>query len=179
MENIISNFLTEVTDTDKMYKTFNEFNNEINELKSDYLAGQDEDINDVIENASIVYNNQLNFFWKLYRKDEPGLSSIQLPSQKTTAERVKLRSQKVVDKDFSDMSLLKSDEEEVKEGKRLKILIPNKLLTRLPILLAQIKVENNSYKLKNEIRQILCLLHQHNKIITKVYNNLMKSWSQS
>ena len=62
MENIISNFLTEVTDTDKMYKTFNEFNNEINELKSDYLAGQDEDINDVIENASIVYNNQLNFF---------------------------------------------------------------------------------------------------------------------
>ena len=103
------------------------------------------------------------------------MSSIQLPSQKTTAERVKLRSQKVVDKDFSDMSLLKSDEEEVKEGKRLKILIPNKLLTRLPILLAQIKVENNSYKLKNEIRQILCLLHQHNKIITKVYNNLMKS----
>ena len=164
--------MTEVTDTDKMYKTFNEFNNEINELKSDYLAGQDEDINDVIENASIVYNNQLNFFWKLYRKDEPGLSSIQLPSQKTTAE-------KVVDKDFSDMSLLKSDEEEVKEGKRLKILIPNKLLTRLPILLAQTKVENNWYKLKNEIRQILCLLHQHNKIITKVYNNLMKSWSQS
>ena len=62
MENIISNFLTEVTDTDEMYKMFNEFNNEINELKSDYLAGQDEKINDVIENASIVYNNQLIFF---------------------------------------------------------------------------------------------------------------------
>ena len=103
------------------------------------------------------------------------MSSIQLPSQKTTAERVKLRSQKVVDKDLSDMSLLKSDEEEVKQGKRLKILIPKKLLTTLPILLAQIKVENNSNKLKNEIRQILCLLYQHNKIITKVYNNLMKS----
>ena len=34
--------------------------------------------------------------------------------------------------------------EEVKKGKGLKNLIANKLLTRLPILLAQIKAENNS-----------------------------------
>ena len=47
------------------------------------------------------------------------------------------------------------DDEEVKKGKRLKILTPNKLLTAYLVLLAQIKVENNSYKLKNEIRQIL------------------------
>ena len=53
--------MTEVTDNDEMYKLFNEFNNEINELKSDYLAGQDEEIDDVIENALIVYNNQLIF----------------------------------------------------------------------------------------------------------------------
>ena len=59
------------------------------------------------------------------------------------------------------------DEEEVKEGKGLKLLTPNKLLTRLPILLAQIKVGNNSYKLKNELRQILYLLYQHNKITKK------------
>ena len=31
----VSNFLTEVTDTDEMYKMLNEFNNEINEFKSD------------------------------------------------------------------------------------------------------------------------------------------------
>ena len=31
------------------------------------------------------------------------------------------------------------------------MLTPNKLLTRLPILLAQIKVGNNSNKLKSEI----------------------------
>ena len=40
-------------------------------------------------------------------------------------------------------------DEEVKEGKRLKILTPNKFLTRLRILLAQIKAGINSYKLKN------------------------------
>ena len=31
-------------------------------------------------------------------------------------------------------------------GTKLRILIPNKLLTRLPILLAQIKARNNSEK---------------------------------
>ena len=36
------------------------------------------------------------------------------------------------------------------------------------ILLAQIKSGNNSYKLKNEMRQILHLLHKHNNISKKV-----------
>ena len=42
------------------------------------------------------------------------------------------------------MPPLESDEEKVKGGKGLKILIPTKLFTRLPILLAQIKAGNNS-----------------------------------
>ena len=61
------------------------------------------------------------------------------------------------------MPPLESDEE-VTKGKILRILIPNKLLTRLPILLAQKKAGNNSYKIKNQIRRILYLLHQNNKI---------------
>lgn len=44
----------------------------------------------------------------------------------------------------------------------VKILTLNKMLTRLPVLLAQVQVANNSYKVKNEIRQILYLLYQHN-----------------
>ena len=65
-------------------------------------------------------------------------------------------------------------DEEVVEEKGLKILTPNKLLNRLPILVAQIKAGNIPYKLKSEIRQIMYLLIQHNKITTKVYNNLTK-----
>ena len=61
------------------------------------------------------------------------------------------------------------------EGTRLKILTPNKLITRLAILLVRIEAANSSYKLKNEIRQILYLLYQHNKITKNVYNNLIKS----
>ena len=50
------------------------------------------------------------------------------------------------------MLLLEGDE--VKQRKRLKIFTLNILLARLTILLAQIKAGNNSYKPKNEIRQI-------------------------
>ena len=73
------------------------------------------------------------------------------------------------------MPPLEGDEEEVKEKKELKTLTPKKLLTKLLILLAQVKTGSNSYKLKNEIRQILYLLYQHNKIAKNVYNNLMNS----
>ena len=37
-------------------------------------------------------------------------------------------------------------------GEGLKKLTPNHMLSRLPISLAQLKAENNSEKLKNEIR---------------------------
>ena len=77
------------------------------------------------------------------------------------------------------MPQLEGDEEEVKEGNRLKMLTPNKLLTRLPILLAQIKAGNNSYRLKNEIRQILYLLSEHNKSLkefTTIYYNIGTSY---
>ena len=51
------------------------------------------------------------------------------------------------EKELGDMLLLE-DDEEVKEGKGLKVLTSKKLLTRIPILLAQIKAVNNSYKFK-------------------------------
>ena len=59
------------------------------------------------------------------------------------------------------MTPLHGDEEELKG---LKILTPNRLLTRLPILLAQVKPGNISYKLKKESTQMLYILFQHNKI---------------
>ena len=70
------------------------------------------------------------------------------------------------------MPSLKGDEE-VKEGDGLKNLTPNKLITGLSLSLVQTKAGNNSNKLKKEIRQILYLLCQHNKMTKKVYNNLI------
>ena len=73
------------------------------------------------------------------------------------------------------MPPLGGNEEEVKEGKWSKILTPNKLLTRLAVFLEIIKAGNNSYKPKNGIRQMLFLLYQYNKVIKRLYNNLIKS----
>ena len=64
--------------------------------------------------------------------------------------------------DLSDMPPPEGDEE-VRKEKGIKILTPNKVLTRLLLLLAQIKARSSSYKLKNEIRQILRLFYQHKK----------------
>ena len=46
------------------------------------------------------------------------------------------------------------------EGKYIKILTPNQILSRLPICLAQLEAGNNSNKLKNEIRQLLYSLYR-------------------
>ena len=94
-----------------------------------------------------------------------------------------MRRQKTDDKDLfghdsdefiniPDMPPIGSDK--IVYGKGLKILTPNNLLTRLPKLLAKIKSGSNSYKLKNESRQIQYVLYQDNKITKKVFNNLMK-----
>ena len=52
----------------------------------------------------------------------------------------------------------------------------NKILATLPVLLAQIKARNNSYKLKNKIWQILYLLYHHWKITKTFCFNL--DWSK-
>ena len=72
------------------------------------------------------------------------------------------------------MPPLRNDEENMKFEKQKSVLAPNKLLPRISVLLAEIKAENNSYKLDNEIRQISYLLYQHNKITKQFYNILIK-----
>ena len=72
------------------------------------------------------------------------------------------------------IQLPEADKEEVKRRKILKILTPKKLLTTFPVLLVQIKAGNNSYKLKNEIRQIKYLRYRRNKSTKKFYKTFIK-----
>ena len=51
----------------------------------------------------------------------------------------------------------------IKNIKRLKILIPQQMLARLPILLVQIKAGNSSRELKSKIRQLLYSLYRSKK----------------
>ena len=62
-----------------------------------------------------------------------------------------------------------------KERKGLKILSKQQMLSRLPVLLAQIQAGNNSKKLKNETRQILYSLYRSKALTKTVYNNLIRA----
>ena len=72
--------------------------------------------------------------------------------------------------DTTNMSELESEES---TGKGLKILTADQMLSRLPISLAQLKAENNSQKLKNEIRQLLYSLYRSKKLTKQLYKSLV------
>ena len=78
---------------------------------------------------------------------------------------------------ITDMSELESEESPAKrrnqQGQGLNILTPNQMLSRLPITLAQLKAGNNSQKLENEIKQLLCSLYCSKKLTKTIYNNLI------
>ena len=61
------------------------------------------------------------------------------------------------------------------QGRGLKILTPDQMLSRLPITLAQLKAGNNSQKLINEIRQLLYPLYRSKKLTKTIYNHLINA----
>ena len=72
-----------------------------------------------------------------------------------------------------DLEYEESAAQRNQQGKGLKILTPNQMLSRLPITLAQLKAGNNSEKLKNEIRQLLHSLYRSKKVTKQLYKNLI------
>ena len=66
-------------------------------------------------------------------------------------------------------------EESASRGEGLKIFKKNLMLSRFPISLAQLKAENNSEKLKNEVRQLLYSLYRSKKLTKNVYNNFINA----
>ena len=70
---------------------------------------------------------------------------------------------------------LENSQESEGANEMLKILIPNQILKRLPIALAQVKAGNNSESSLNEIRQIVYSLYRSKEITKKVCNNIINS----
>ena len=63
--------------------------------------------------------------------------------------------------------------EQYQQGRGLKILTPEQMLSRLPISFAQLKAGSTSEKLRNEIRQLLYSLHRSKKLSKTIYKHLM------
>ena len=140
-----------------------------------------------------LFNQINNDVTSKYRKDKNTTELLSIQNFLDDINNEDIKNKKYASKSFKDLkNNVKSDElkDIVKElehaifgydyenkelsGSGLKILTNKQMLSRLPILLAQIQAGNNSTKLKNEIRQILYSLYRL-KVLTKtVYNNLIK-----
>ena len=77
--------------------------------------------------------------------------------------------------DTTNMPELEGDESAEQPGQGLKISIPDQVLSRLPITLAQSKAGNNSQKLINGIRQLLYSLYHSKKLTKSIYNQLINA----
>ena len=100
-----------------------------------------------------------------------GLKDLKKEIKKMSKDEIKIeKPHKIVD---IAEKILKFNKQQQK-GKGLKILTPNQMISSLPISLAHLQAENNSQKLKNEIRQILYSLYRSKNITKRVYNNLIK-----
>ena len=106
-----------------------------------------------------VFINKFDEFSKVMKKKAPGARG---PNQKMLLDYGN-ELKKIVEKSFNP------------SGSGLKILTPQQMYTRLPIILAQIKAGNNSLELKNEIRQLLYSLYRSKQISKTVYKNLIAS----
>ena len=101
---------------------------------------------------------------------QSGLIDLENEIKKMSEDEIKIeKPYKIVD---IVEKILKFNEEK-QEGKGLKILTPNQMLSRLPISLAQLKAGNNSEKLKNEIRQLLYSLYRSKKLTKQIYKSLI------
>ena len=111
----------------------------------------------------------LNIDMQSMSKDE--IKNKNLPALIEGVEEILIYLEKI------DMAELESKEEaeQRQRGQGLKIMVPSQLITRLPILLLQVKAGNNSNKLKNEIRQIINSLHRSKNLSKIIYNHLIKS----
>ena len=139
-----------VTQIDNKRYTLNDVNKLVNE----------------IANGKIGKNNAIKSYNNLVNKAE------QIAELRSTPHRPKML------KIFNYLAEIfdgPTGEESATEGKGLKILTPNQMLSRLPISLAQLKAGNNSEKLKNEIRQLLYSLYRSKKLTKNVYNNLINT----
>ena len=88
-----------------------------------------------------------------------------------------LTSEDIENVDIRGMPDLESekDAEKRQKGQELKIMTPNQLIARLPILLAQKQAVNNSQKLNNEVRQIIYSLCRSKNLSKTLYNQLINS----
>ena len=152
-------------DQEKLKVLINKLNNNYNPTSKIKIKEK----NDTLHSTKIFYTIK-NVIINAFKKDVfPYIDGFQVKKEtdEDTDEEI----------DTTIMAELESEESAAErrnqQGKGIKILTPNQMLSRLPISLVQLEVGNNSNKLKNEIRQLLYFLYRSN-MTKQVYSNLIK-----
>ena len=136
------------------------------------------DINKIISMESLN-SNQINLLNILFRVNETFNGEIKIAevNKEGSFEIFEEKQKSGEEPDATDMPELESEESAAerrnKSGRGLKILTPGQMLSRLPISIAQLKAENNSQKLKDEIRQLLYSLYRSKKLTKQLYKSLV------
>ena len=128
---------------------------DIAELEERKGKGKDkgENILRILENLESVFTGAYFHYDNAFKPEsEPKF-------EESVAERTKLKRQESA--------------EQNEPGSGLKTLTPDQMLNRLPFSLAQLHAGNNSEKLKNEIRQLLCSLYRSKKLTKEIYKSLI------
>ena len=93
---------------------------------------------------------------ELVNKIHSGLEDLKEEIKNMSKKEIKIKNP---DKIVEIVEMILKVNKQNQQGKGLKILTPNQMLSRLPIALAQLEAGNNSEKLKNGIRQLLYSLY--------------------
>ena len=144
------------------FKTICDFGNEI---RNNVIS---------LDTADIEQTNLLSYVYDFSKKKRPrNPAQRQLRADVLDSVTSLVQGREMVINAFKSGIFQVSKEEQ--EGTGLKILTPNQILKRLPIALAQVKADNNSESLLNEIRQIVYSLYRSKEITKKIYNNIINS----
>ena len=129
----------------------------------------------MIDNKRYTLNNADELVNKIAKqKIGKNISIKKYNNQVNKAEQIaELRSTEPRQKMLKKFNYLREILNGQTEGKGLKILTPNQMLSRLPITLAQLKAGNDSEKLKNGIRQLLYSLYRSKKLTKQLYKSLI------
>ena len=127
------------------------------------------------------YNNIVNDVEAIVNKPITKIHQENIAEIKSLLKEILKSSNKKSDKqpDTIDMPELESGKSAAGRRKQQEqgqnILIPDQILSRLAITLAQLKAGNISQKLINEIRQLLYSLYHSKKLTKTMYNHIINA----
>ena len=132
-------------------------------FKNDFLTDMFEQLRSLMKNQSKISAKKIKMLLieaglEKLKNDRKNMSENKIRNKRLNVLASFIEEVLIVDR-MNDMLDLET-EEAAQRGQELKILTPKQMITRLPILLAQLKAGNNSQKLKNQIRQLLHHLYR-------------------